>query len=176
MRGYLFVIGLALLSFCLFAQASLAFDTSKMRPHLTFNLGSYHVNANQRFEEFNPGLGIGFTYPTGWKNTEAGLELGQYRNSLGDQSYYLMGSLDAPVAQVTHKTELRLGVFGGFAHYPGQSSRIKSSGVPSIGNWILAAGGQATLRMDERTDLRLRVMPAGDVADALVTLQMAIRF
>lgn len=157
-------------------MASSAFDLSKARPHVTFNLGSYHHNASRNFEETNPGIGFGLSWDTGWQNTEAAIEAGFYRNSLGGQSQYVTASLDAPVADITPRTELRLGVFAGTAHYPGHQSEFKSAGVPSMGDWILVGGGQATVRFDDRTDLRVRVMPAGRVADSLVTLQMAVRF
>lgn len=153
-----------------------AADSFKLRPHVAINLASHHLNASRDFNQTNSGLGFGFTTPSGIGASEFGLEIGQYRNSVDRQSHYIMSSLDTEVAAITSSTALRLGVFAGFAHYPGDANKFRNSGVPTFGNWVLAAGGQATLRIDDTYDLRLRVMPAGKIADALFTLQLAIRF
>jgi len=147
-----------------------------LRPHLTFNLASLHLNASRDFNEFNPGIGIGLTAPVGTGPSEIGVEAGQYRNSLGDQSYYVMASFDAQIASLTPNMALRLGAFSGFARYPGTANKFKNHGVPTIGDWVLAVGLQTTLRIADTYDVRLRVMPAGNVADALFTAQMAVRF
>lgn len=158
------------------ATMASANESFKIRPHVAINLGSYHLNASRDFNETNSGFGLGFTMPSGIGASEFGLEIGQYKNSINTQSQYIMSSLDTEVAKFTPSTALRLGIFGGFARYPGASNKFKNSGVPTFGDWVMAAGAQATLRIDDTYDLRLRVMPAGNVADALVTLQLAIRF
>ena len=157
------------------ATQVLAFDTSSMRPHITLNIASHHLNASDTFEESNPGIGVGFTVPVDEQGSEFGLEVGQYRNSIRSNSVYVMGSLDTPVASLSSAADLRLGVFGGVARYPGATKKFKS-GVPTMGDWVLAAGGQATVRIREDYDVRMRVLPAGNVADALFTLQVAYRF
>ncbi len=161
--------------FCL-AQMATAAESKNFRPHLTFNLGSHHLNASRDFKEFNPGLGIGVSGPLGLGSLEIGIEMGQYRNSLERQSYYVMGSLDTEVASFSDNVALRLGGFGGFARYPGSANKFKNHGVPTIGDWVLGIGLQSTVRIADTYDLRLRVMPAGHVADALFTAQVAVRF
>lgn len=159
-----------------FGSSAQALDLSKARPHLTFNLASYHLNADQDFNEINPGLGIGLTFADGPLGGELGVEVGQYRNSLNSNSYYVTGSLDWEVAQVSDTVAVRLGGFGGMSHYPGDANKFKNRGVPTVGNWVLVAGAQATVRVNDIYDVRLRVLPAGKVADALFTMQVGVRF
>ena len=159
-----------------FGGVASALDLSKGRPHLTFNLASYHHNASQDFNEINLGIGVGLTFADGPLGGELGVEVGQYRNSLERNSYYISGSLDWEVGRLSDDVALRLGGFGGTSHYPGDASKFKNRGVPTIGNWVLVAGAQATVRINDTYDVRMRIMPAGDVADALFTLQAGIRF
>ena len=165
----------AFMAFCL-AQMASAQNTDGFRPHVTVNLGSYHHNPSRDFNEFNPGFGFGVTGPAGLPSTELGAEIGQYKNSLNEQSYYLMGSLEREAFAITSAMRLRLGVFAGFARYAGSANKFKGHGVPTIGDWVLGLGLQSTLRMSDTYDLRLRAMPAGHVADALFTAQLAVRY
>jgi|GEM_PF-1153262 len=158
------------------AHAASAGEKSGFRPHLTFNLASYHHNSSRDFNEINPGLGIGITGPSGLGTSEFGIEAGQYRNSLSDQSYYITTSLDVQILSISPNVALRMGGFSGFAHYSGSANKFKKHGVPTIGDWVLALGAQTTLRIADKYDLRLRVMPAGSVADALFTAQMSVRY
>lgn len=169
--GYLVIFALFTLN-----QMASAQDFSKFRPHVAINLASYHLNSSKDFNEINPGIGIGFTTPSGLGRSEFGLEVGQYKNSINSQSYYVMGSLDAEVARITPNVAIRMGGFAGFSHYPGDARKFKDRGVPTIGNWVMAAGLQTAVRVNDTYDLRIRVMPAGDVADALFTAQIAIGF
>lgn len=153
-----------------------AVDWTNGRPHLTFNLASYHLNASRDFNEINPGIGIGVTFPDDILGGELGFEVGQYRNSLDSNSYYATGSYDWQIAEFSQDVTLRMGGFAGASHYPGDAEKFKNRGVPTIGNWVLVGGAQATVRIQDTYDIRLRVLPAGDVADALFTLQMGVRF
>ncbi len=159
-----------------FANAASAEENSGFRPHVTFNLASFHLNSSRDFNEINPGFGIGITGPSGLGRSEFGIEAGQYRNSLSDQSYYVMSSLDIEVLEISPNVALRMGGFGGFAHYSGSANKFKDHGVPTIGDWVMAVGAQTTLRVADKYDLRLRVMPAGSVADALFTAQISVRY
>lgn len=153
-----------------------AFDLSSGRAHVTANLASYHLNSSREFNEINPGLGLGMTFQLGRGHAELDIEGGYYRNSLNRGTYYVMSAIDTQVAQISDNVQFRMGLFGGLAHYPGDASKFKDRGVPTFGNWVMAAGAQATLRLNDSYDLRLRVMPAGKVADALFTLQIAAYF
>ena len=159
--------------FCM-AQMASAADTSSWRPHITFNLGSHHLNANRDFNEFNPGLGVGLSKE--FSGFELSGEIGQYHNSLDEQSQYAMASVDREIARFGQRTAWRMGGFAGFARYPSSSNKFKDHGVPTFGDWVLGVGLQTTFRFDDKYDLRLRVMPAGHVADALFTAQFSIRF
>lgn len=172
-RRFVFAIAYMLVLFLSFARAGLAFELTETRPHLTLNVGSYHVNASQDFNEFNPGIGAGLTFGIRNPNIEIDVEVGQYRNSLSDNSVYVMAAWDAQIARLSSNVTWRAGTFFGFSHYPGDSSRLKGRGVPTIGNWVMGAGLQSSLRLNDTTDLRVRVMPAGNVADALFTMQLA---
>jgi len=136
----------------------------------------HHLNASRDFNEFNPGIGIGITGKIGSGSTEFGLEAGQYKNSLSNQSYYLIASADTEVLSVSEDLKVRMGGFTGFARYPETANKFKNHGVPTVGDWVLAIGLQTTFRVADTYDLRLRVMPAGNVADALFTAQLAVHF
>lgn len=159
-----------------FAPLASAEGMREFRPHLTFNLASHHLNASRDFNEINLGLGIGITGPSGIGATEFGIEAGQYKNSLDNQSYYVMASLDLEVIEITENLALRMGGFSGLAHYPSNGNKFKDHGVPTIGDWVMAIGLQSTLRVADKYDLRVRVMPAGNVADALFTAQVSVRY
>ncbi len=159
-----------------FVGSASAFELSAARPHLTFNLASYHHNATEDFNEVNPGIGIGVTFEDKRFGGELGFEAGQYKNSLNSNSYYLTTSYDWEVADLGNDVKVRLGGFTGASHYPGDANKFKDRGVPTLGNWVLVAGAQATVRVNDTYDVRLRVLPAGDVADALFTMQVGFRF
>ncbi len=165
-----------LLMITAFARGAFGIELTEVRPHLTFNVGSYHHNAIQDFNEINPGIGAGLTFAIANPDIEIDFEVGQYKNSLSEQSVYVMSSLDAEVWEVSENLSLRMGGFMGFAHYPGERNKFEGRGVPTIGNWVMGAGAQVTLRVQDNTDLRMRIMPAGDVADVLLTMQVARYF
>jgi len=151
-----------------------AFELS--HTHIAVNLASYHHNASRTFNERNPGLGLGATFALPSINAETTFEAGAYYNSIETTSYYVTGSTDFQVAEMGSAAALRLGAFTGFAHYPEEALKFAGSGVPSIGNWVIVGGAQATLRVNNRHDLRVRVIPAGSVADAIFTFQIATHF
>ena len=165
----------ALASALVSAPVAQAADLSDARFHITANIASYHYEAAQNFEETNPGLGFGFTLPISASGAEIGAEIGRYRNSVGGWSNYATASYDTPVAQ-TRSAALRLGVFSGMAHYDDASSKFAGGGVPMVGDWVVVAGAQATVRIDEDYDIRVRALPAGKAAKVLFTLQVAHRF
>lgn len=172
------VVALGLLGITLVlsvATSVRAFDTSLFRQHVTVNIGSKHIKPSSDFEEINPGLGIGVTAPIRNSKVEIGVEVGQYRNSVRGNSTYVMGSLDTEAAALSRRTKVRLGGFAGVVRYPGLDQKV-TSGVPKVGDWILAGGLQATARIDDTYDIRLRALPAGNAASALFTLQFSVRY
>ncbi len=176
LRRSVFAIAYLLVLFVAFARGALATELVDIRPHLTVNIGSYHLNASQDFNEVNPGLGVGLTFGIANPNIELDIEIGQYRNSLSDNSVYIMGAWDTQIAKLSPNLTWRAGSFIGVSHYPGDSSRLKGNGVPTFGNWVMGGGLQTSLRLNDDTDLRMRIMPAGKIADALFTLQAARYF
>ena len=172
-----FALALVLLTVLLTtATLARAFELTEARPYVAVNIASYHHDAAQNFEETNPGLGLGFTLPVNTSGAEVAAEVGRYRNSVGGQSTYATAALDAPVAALGHSTQIRLGAFGGMAHYKNASTKFAGGGVPMIGDWVVVGGAQATLRINDSYDIRARVLPAGKAAQALFTLQVAARF
>lgn len=169
-------LGLLGITIVLGAATMAIADTSPIRPHVAFNLGSKHVGAARHFDEFNPGIGIGFTLPVDARGSEVGAEMGQYHNSVGGNSVYGTGSLDTPVTDLGARAQLRLGAFAGLAHYANARTKFSGGGVPMIGDWVVVGGAQATIRIDDTYDIRARVLPAGSAARALFTLQLAVRY
>ena len=172
-----FALALVLLTAVLTAATmARAVDLSEARPYVAVNIASYHHDAAQNFEESNPGLGLGFTLPVTASGVELAAEIGRYRNSVDGQSTYATAALDTPVAPLGRTAQIRVGAFGGMAHYKNASSKFAGGGVPMIGDWVVVGGAQATLRINDTYDIRARALPAGKAAKALFTLQMAIRF
>ena len=157
------------------ATVALSANISDLRGQAVINLGSRHLGASEDFQEFNPGLGLGAFLPVFEGRAVAAGEIGFYRNSLDRISVYATGSLDTAIL-AAQRTELRIGLFGGLANYPDDAEKFGDTGVPTIGSVVVVGGAQATLRFDDRVDFRVRVVPAGNVADAILTGQIAIRF
>lgn len=151
-----------------------AFELGGLQPHVTFTLGSHHLNADEHFNERNPGIGIGFTLPA--RNSEwiYGLEIGQYRNSHYETSQYILGSIERPVAKLGPQTTLKLGLMAGVARYSEHARSLGEKGIPTIGDWILAGGATAAINHRDRVEFRVGVLPAPGVADALFTFQLRI--
>ena len=164
----------ASLCFAGMASASAALDLSAVRPHLTFNLASHHAGASQHFNERNSGVGLGFHVPSRNGAWQLGAEVGWYRNSNNEQSEYIIATADRRVLQLADETELSLGVMVGLANYHGGSEGFGKKGIPTIGDWMLAGGAVVSLRHRDRTEFRMGIHPAPEIADFLLTFQ--IRF
>ena len=172
------VVALGLLGITLvlsLATNALAFEFADLRAQAVLNIGSRHVGTSYEFEEFNPGLAVGAFAPVFGGSAEVASEVGFYRNSLGRTSIYATGSIDTQVLG-NDRTQLRLGAFAGLANYPDDARKFADSGVPTLGSVVLIGGAQATMRFDDRLDFRVRALPAGNVADVILTGQIAIRF
>ncbi len=149
-----------------------AWDASRIQPHVTFTLGSNHLGADEEFNEFNPGIALGFTLPARDSDWIYGLEVGQYRNSHSQNSQYVLGSIERPVAQLGDETTLKLGLMAGLARYNEVAQELGRKGVPTIGDWVLAGGATAAINHRDRLELRVGVVPAPGVADAIFTFQV----
>lgn len=167
---------LVLLSiWCVLAAATMS-RAEGPRFYLSASIASYHHDAAQEFEEINPGLGLGFSLPITNSGAQIAAEIGGYRNSVGANSAYATGSIDAPVARITKNATLRIGGFAGLAHYENASRKFAGGGVPMIGDWVVVGGAQASVRINNETDIRFRALPAGKAAKVLVTLQVVNHF
>lgn len=154
--------------------ASAIEETKTVRPYLAFNLASNHIGAARAYNEINPGIGFGLAFSVG--RGEISPEIGAYKNSFSRRSTYAAVTYDLPVAELSPTTELRLGGFLGLVHYPGDTQKFRDGGAIMVGDAVMLAGISATWRQNDRTDLRLRIMPGGSAAKALVTLQLGIRY
>ena len=70
-----------------------------------FMIGSYHVNPDKHFEDFDPGIGVECKFKPEWAAS-----VGYFRNSLLRPSFYA-GAVYAP--EFLHKGWIRLGAMGG---------------------------------------------------------------
>ena len=154
------------------ASAVGAVDLSKARPHLTFNIASHHAGASQHFNEENYGIGIGFNAPSDNGKWRYGVEAGFYRNSNNDRSEYVIASADRKVASLGEHTDLGLGVVGGFANYHGGAEGFGNKGIPTFGDWLIVGGATVSVRHKERTEFRMGIHPAPEIADFLLTFQV----
>ncbi len=145
------------------------------RPYLTFNLASRHIGTEFKFNERNPGIGFGIAFAFA-NGAELSPEFGLYKNSFHKRSVYAAVTYDMPVADLSPKTQLRLGGFAGLVHYPGDTQKFRDGGAIMVGDAVMLAGISATLRQNDRVDYRVRIMPGGSAAKVLMTLQMGIRF
>lgn len=68
-------------------------------------LGSHHIHPSQRFDDFNPGVGLECSVTTQWAAS-----VGYFRNSLDRPSFY-GGAIYTP--EFTHWKWFRLGAMGG---------------------------------------------------------------
>lgn len=169
LRSVLF--GLACLLAAVSAQAG---EAGQGQMTFTINVGSLHVGSEMDLNERNPGLGIGYRYALSdaWElNGEAGF----YRNSFNGRTVYGFASADYEMLRAG-AVSVRMGGFAGLAEYPDLGAQMRKGGAPVIGDWLFAAGGQAVVRLEDVADLRFRVLPAGAVADALFTAQLAVSF
>lgn len=121
---------------------------------LSIHLGSHHVNAQEEFEEFNPGLFVSW-------DRSLSYTLGAFRNSYGDVS------VAATVAYPLLRRDLyRLTAFVGWAHYPenGRKFRVHHGDVVPV----------AGLRLHYRS-LFVQFLPGdGSVADAVLSFGVSI--
>ncbi len=156
------------------AAPASAVDWSELRPHLTFNLASHHAGATERFNEKNTGLGFGLNAPSDSGNWRYGVELGWYRNSNNETSEYVITTADRQVASLAESTDLSVGLIAGLANYRGGAEGFGKKGIPTFGDWILAGGGSVSIRHNDRTELRMGIHPAPDIADFLLTFQIRV--
>ena len=130
---------------CFFALSVQAAPPDRLSVHL----GSSHVNAQEDFEEFNPGLFVSW-------DRSLSYTVGAFRNSYGDVS------VAATVAYPLIRRDLyRLTAFVGWAHYPenGRKFRVHHGDVVPV----------AGLRLHYRS-LFVQFLPGdGSVADAVLS-------
>lgn len=152
-----------------------ASENKAYRPYLSFNIASSHMGTDVEYNEFNPGVGIGLAFATA-HGGEFLAEVGGYKNSFSTRSMYGAVTYELPVAKLAQNTELRLGGFLGLVTYPKQTQKFRDGGAIMVGEAVLLGGISATIRHNDRYDLRARIVPGGASAKAIATLQLGIRY
>jgi len=126
--------------------------------YMVLSVASVHIDATTDLNQSNPGLGLGCQL-SGTLAVEAGIFVDSYENT----TVYGIGILSKEVGPV------EVGAFAGVARYPDADINIA---LPNFQNWIPVAGLQASYG-----PVLLRVLPQdGEVADAVVTLQIKVGF
>lgn len=161
----------------LFTAAALSLLSSAAVAGPTYIVGapiaSYHINAKSNLNEINPGITLGVEWD---RNALSwGIEGGVYYNSYSERSFYAAGNVEYGVATLG-PVELRLGAFLGLAEYSNTVDTVRDYGLPTVGDYIPIGGAQATLRFDNRVDLRVRAVPTAEDADGVITFQVLFRF
>lgn len=89
---------------------------------ISVHLGSVHVNAQEDFEEFNPGLFLSW-------DRQLSYTFGAFRNSYGDLSVAATAAVP-----ILHRPTYRMQVFGGLAYYPdnGRNFRVNFGDVVPV--------------------------------------------
>jgi hypothetical protein len=90
---------------CLVAIKGNAANPCPYGTWVDFMIGSYHVNPDKHFEDFDPGIGIECKFKPQWAAS-----VGYFRNSLLRPSFYA-GAVYAP--ESLHWGWIRLGAMGG---------------------------------------------------------------
>ena len=90
---------------CLTTFRGLAANPCPFGTWADFMVGSYHVNPQKHFEDFNPGIGVECNFKPAWAASA-----GYFRNSLLRPSFYA-GAVYAP--ESLHWGSIRLGAMGG---------------------------------------------------------------
>ena len=165
------------LAVCLLMFSFLPAKASGTEWYAIVNIASYHVNASSKFNEKNQGVSLGFAKRNShFENWDYGAEIGFYKNSFYETSRYILAYSDFSIADIGINTKLRLGVFAGLFEYPTMTNYAERSGIPTFDDYVLIPGLSANLRFEQGYDLRLRIAPAAKNADAIATLQLALKF
>src|SRR5450755_2140707 len=90
---------------CLVAIDGTAANSCPYGTWVDFMIGSYHVNPDKHFEDFDPGIGVECKFKPQWAAS-----VGYFRNSLLRPSFYA-GAVYAP--ESLHWGWIRLGAMGG---------------------------------------------------------------
>lgn len=135
--------------------------------------GSEHIGSDA-FNDFNPGLTLGWRRPVGQGRFQHFVEGGVIYNSYDEVSPLLFTGLSAPVATLGGG-ELHLGVAAGLAYYRELSDQFDEDGIPTLGPFIPLVTANAAWRF-ERVEYRLTALPPGGDVDGVLTFSVAFPF
>lgn len=141
---------------CLLSLIALSPAFAAAPDRLSVHLGSRHINAQEDFEEFNPGLFVS------WDRSFS-YTFGAYRNSYGDLS--VAATMAVPLLQ---RPAWRMNFFVGWAHYPDNGRKFRVH----YGNVVPVAG----LRMYYRNTFVQFLPGDGDNADAVLSFGLTFPF
>lgn len=150
-RKTILVIAMIAINFC---GPSLYAETQW---RLGANIGSYHVDATEDFNEVNPGAFISVSFNVE-KRFQSGFQVGGYLNSYRERTLYGIGFVNYRIKQYDD-AELLLGGFAGLFEYPNLVAQAKRSGIPTVRNAIFAAGPSLTYRKGNGVDFTLGYIP-----------------
>ncbi len=163
----------AVLSICVFRPVT----ANTFEEYIIFNIASYHVNSTYDFDENNFGLSYGISLqPLEHNSWEYGLEVGFYNNSFSEITRYALVKSDIAIGKSSNNTEYRLGVFLGLFEYPSAITFAQKRGILTFGEFILIPGLSATIRSVRGYDLRLNIAPGSKRADAIISIQIGVRY
>ena len=137
-------------------------------------VGSQHIGSDA-YNDFNPGLTLGYRWPVGTGSTEWHAEGGVFYNSYEEVSPIGVVGLSTGVAQLAGG-EIRLGASVGIARYAELSQIVKEKyEIPTFGDYLPIAALTGSWRRDG-VAYRLSVLPYGDDVDGVVNFSLAFDF
>jgi len=171
---YLTVIALALMALLTAAQVARA-EGSPFLKHVTIQMASIHTGATRDFNEFNPGLGVGFSTGLGETKFELEADVGFYKNSFSDWSAYAGVGITYELFRPHPRVGVRAGPIAGLAYYP-NAQVFRDAGIPTVGDAVVFGGVALFARIDNRIELRSRYLPTAGGADGILSFEMRVKF
>ena len=151
------------------------FTFAETQWRLGVNLGSYHIESTEDFNELNPGAFVSVSFNTE-NRLQYGFQLGGYSNSYSDRTLYGLGFVKYRIKNL-EESELFIGGFSGIFEYPNLVTQARSAGIPTVGDMVFIAGPLLTYRLKDGLDLTLGYIPfQGKETSGILTLQASIPF
>ena len=123
------------------------------------------------FENNTPGIGVGSEAPFKSSKYAVGVEAGIYNNPEDVRAPYAVAYVERDLIE-NQPRRLRVGGFAGFAKFPFEAERSNLN----FGDYVLTGGVQATVSTFGPHELRVRLSPGLNDANATVTLSSNFKF
>ena len=150
---------------------TLAAPATAQDRYLSFVVATEHFGTDT-LNNFNPGLAYGERSEGPW-GSEQSWEVGIVYNSYEEIAPFALYSLSWEVARPSERVSLRAGGFVGIAYYERLAEIISA---PNVAGYMPIGGLTGLARVDETTDFRFTLLPAGAGIDAIVNFSVARRF